>query len=116
MKLKKLTNGYIMGGTNILIVSTFPDEILFKGKMYDLRFNWNEFKKIKNQKVVFLRDKWSDEKEHCLVIQIEKPKNFQPIIIDFDLYDLIESAKDEIKKLHFHLEAEIEVDEDVINL
>ncbi len=89
MKLKKLTNGYIMGETNVLIVSTFPDEILFKGKMYDLRFCWNEFKKIRNQKVVLLRDKWEKEQEHSLVIQIEKPKNWEPIIIDFDLYDLI---------------------------
>lgn len=89
MKLKKLTNGYIMGYTNILIVSTFPDEILFKGKMYNLRFCWNEFKKLRNQKVVCLRDKWENEQEHCLVIQIEKPKNWQPIIIDFDLCDLI---------------------------
>lgn len=90
MKLKKLTNGYIMGGTNILIVSTFPDEILFKGKMYDLRLNWNEYKKIRNQKVVCLRDKWENKHEHCLVIQIEKPKNWEPIVIDFIPYDLIE--------------------------
>lgn len=89
MKLKKLTNGFIMGGTNVLIVSTFPDEILFKGKMYNLRCNWNEFEKIRNQKVVCLRDKWGNEQEHCLVIQIEKPKNWKPIIIDFDRDDLI---------------------------
>lgn len=89
MKLKKLTNGFIMGGTNVLIVSTSPDEILFKGKMYDIRYNWNEFKKIRNQKVVFLRDKWENEQEHCLVIQIEKPKNWKPIIIDFVLPDFI---------------------------
>lgn len=88
MKLKKLTNGFIMGGTNILIVSTFPDEILFKGKMYDLRLNWNEFKKIRNQKVVCLRDKWENEQEHCLVIQIEKPKNWKPLIFDFDIDNL----------------------------
>lgn len=99
MKLKKLTNGFIMGGTNILIVSTFPDEILFKGKMYDLRFNWNEFEKIRNQKVVCLRDKWGKEQEHFLVIHIEKPKNWKPIIIDFDIDDLrkemVEGEKDE---------------------
>lgn len=88
MKLKKLTNGYIMGGTNLLIVSTTPDEILFEGKMYDLRYNWKEFKKIRNQKVVCLRDKWNGKQKHCLVIQIERPKNWKPIIIDFIVDDL----------------------------
>lgn len=85
MKLKKLTNGYIFGDTNILLVSTFPDEILFKGKMMDLRYCYrDEFEKLRNQKVLLLRDHWKD-KDNYLVIQIEKPENFKPIISDFDI-------------------------------
>lgn len=98
MKLKKLTNGFIMGGTNILLVSTCPDEILFKGKMYALRFCWSEFKKLRNQKIVFLRDKWSKEEEHYLVIQIEKPKNWKPIITDFDTDDLRNMIKENLEE------------------
>lgn len=95
MKLKKLTNGYIMGGTNLLIVSTTPDEILFKGKMYELRANWDEFEKIRNQKVVCLRDKWENKHEHFLVIQIEKPKNWEPINIHFNIDDLRKQKSEE---------------------
>lgn len=80
MKLKKLTNGYIMGGMKILLVSTSPDEILFKGKMMDLRYCYrDEFEKLRNQKVIYLRDHWEYETNY-LVIQIEKPENFKPII------------------------------------
>lgn len=89
MKLKKLTNGYIFGETNILLVSTFPDEILFKGKMLDLRYCYiKEFKQLRNQEVLLLRDHWKDETNY-LVIQIEKPKNFKPIISDFNLEEKI---------------------------
>ena len=85
MKLKKLTNGYIFGDTNILLASTFPDEILFKGKMLDLRYCYrDEFKQLRNQEVLLLSDHWEDE-DNYLVIQIEKPKNFKPIISDFDI-------------------------------
>ena len=98
MKLKKLTNGYIMGGTKILLASASPDEILFKGKMMDLRYCYrNEFEKLRNQEVIYLSDHWEDE-DNYLVIQIEKPKNFKPIISDFDLENFAKEIDNFIEK------------------
>ena len=79
LKLKDITNGYIMNNRNITIVRPSFDEsgderIVYNGSMENLRSS-NLFKNIRNRKVILLFDKWSNI-SNSIIIEIELDKKF----------------------------------------
>lgn len=57
LKLKNVTNGYVMGKAKIMIVATNPDRVIFIGTMRELRYcDTVFFKRIRKCKLELVRD------------------------------------------------------------
>ena len=59
LKLKNVTNGYVMGKAKIMLVAVNPDRVIYIGTMRELRYcDKTFFKKVRKAKLELVRDGW----------------------------------------------------------